>query len=159
MSRFRSNQHGRQVCHRLEMPAVLLKRRTQRALERSVGANQAQSGTPAPEPLPQHTLQPVPRAERKAQALRQDEGVQDAIQLLERRLQKLAGALESQEDLLLRMRQQESHDPGVASSFREVQGLALDAPGGERKQELMRRIFESNQELRERITSLRRLAE
>ena len=165
MARFRSNHQGRQVCHRLEMPEVLLRRRTQRALGKPLGQAKpapAVAKTPqrAPEPpLPQRVLQPLPPLGRKAESVRQDEGVQDAIQLLERRLQKLAGALESQEELLLRMRQQESQDAGVASNFRQVQGLPEGAPGSERKQELMRRIFESNQELRERITSLRRLAE
>ncbi len=159
MSRFRSNHHGRQVCHRLEMPEVLRKRRTQRVLGQGSPRTGPRAAVSEPETLPERVLQPLPSLRRKAESVRQDDGVQDAIQLLERRLQKLAGALESQEDLLLRMRQREAADPGVASTFREVQGLAPDAPELERKQELMRRIFESNQELRERITSLRRLAE
>ncbi len=109
--------------------------------------------TSVPPPAPAPAPAPVP-APAKA-----DESVKEAIVILERRLLKLAGALEDQETLLSKMRHKEEADPGIASDYRSVQGLGETEPGGERKRELMRRIFESNQELRERITSLRRLAE
>ena len=104
---------------------------------------------PQPQPIP---IQENPKGKA-------DKSVKDAIVLLERRLLKLAGALEDQESLLLKMRQGGDVDTGIASTYKEVQGLDESHPEVSRKKELMQKIFQSNQELRERITSLSSLAE
>ena len=59
---------------------------------------------------------------------------------------------------LLQEREQESPsivavDDGVASIFREVQGLNGKGKEVEKKQSLMSRIFDENLKLRERVTS------
>ncbi|MCB9906849.1 MAG: hypothetical protein H6830_03955 [Planctomycetes bacterium] len=151
MSRFRSTFHGRQVCHRLELPEVLRHRRRRQAPDRR--QERREPGTVAEST--HGWLEPM----GVALGPLSDGALQETIGILEKRLLKLTGALEDQESLLAQMRQQKGAEPGLASTFRAVQGLNPGQTALELKRTLMRRIFESNQELRERITSLHRLAE
>ncbi len=87
---------------------------------------------------------PLPAVLRDSQARHQ-------IQLLERRLVKMARLLE--------VRDQESlstaapTEDGVASIYRQVQGLGGRGKEVKKKQALMSRIFDENLKLRERVTS------
>ena len=73
------------------------------------------------------------------------------IQLLERRLRKMMLLLEQQEQEIPSGRGLEDH--GVASEFREVQGLDTADGQAEHKKTLMESIFRENVKLRERVTS------
>jgi diguanylate cyclase (GGDEF)-like protein len=66
------------------------------------------------------------------------------IDLLERRLAKLARSLGTTEDALRKMSQLKAVDHGVASVFREVQGLSGEDPHSNIKRELMASIFQAN---------------
>lgn len=73
------------------------------------------------------------------------------IDLLQRRLSKLAESLQLTEEELRRVMSVKSIDPGVASIYRTVQGLSMEEADSERKKEMMAKIFEANIELRKQI--------
>ncbi len=70
--------------------------------------------------------------------------------LLERRLSKLAEALEMTEAELRHTMALKNVDPGVASIYRTVQGLSAAEEDVELKKEMMSKIFEANLELQKR---------
>lgn len=70
--------------------------------------------------------------------------------MLERRLAKLAGALEMTEAELRATMARKNIDPGVASIYRTVQGLSAAEEDVELKKEMMSKIFEANLELQKR---------
>jgi hypothetical protein len=75
------------------------------------------------------------------------------IELLERRLAKLARLL-AERDSQLQLRIERASDlPGLASVYSEVQGLRDQSEEALRKRSLMSSIFEANRKLRERIGS------
>lgn len=74
------------------------------------------------------------------------------IDLLERRLAKMARLLEAKEQEVAKVASA-SGEPGVASVFREVQGLEGSGEEVQRKKDLMSRIFEANLDLRKQIIS------
>jgi len=78
---------------------------------------------------------------------------QERIELLERRLIKLRRLLSESEERLARAGRVQDSDPGVASRYRTVQGLADDAPERERKEGLMESLFLANLELQELLRS------
>jgi hypothetical protein len=71
------------------------------------------------------------------------------VQRLERRIKKLVESVEENERALERA-SVEDVDPGVASVYRSVQGLA-GAQDSPRKSELMASLFQANLELRGRL--------
>ena len=79
-----------------------------------------------------------------------DSQARHQIQLLERRLQKMTRLLEQQGKEISSARQAE--DQGVASVFREVQGVESDDAQAEHKKALMDSIFRQNMKLRESVT-------
>lgn len=81
---------------------------------------------------------------------RQDEHRRQ-IDTLERRIQKLTHSLGMTEAELRRALAAKSVDPGVASLYRNVQGLSADDVQQELKKELMSKIFQANLELRKQI--------
>lgn len=73
------------------------------------------------------------------------------IELLERRIDKLSRALDSIDARLARLEGGgRTSEEGVASVYREVQGLDLDSPNVALKRQLMAAIFEANLALRSR---------
>ena len=66
------------------------------------------------------------------------------IENLERRVRKLTELLDVTESELRRVASMKNIDTGIASIFRTVQGLSLEDPNAELKQELMKDIFEAN---------------
>ena len=80
-----------------------------------------------------------------------DSQVRHQVKLLERRLRKMALLLEQQGKEVSSGRRPEEH--GVASMFREVQGLEASDAQAEHKQALMASIFRQNMKLRESVTS------
>ena len=92
------------------------------------------------------------RAEVGAQGS-SDGAHQRQIQILERRLEKLVILLELREGELERFKRQDLMEPGIASYFDTVQGLAPDEPMVEAKRDLMKRIFEQNVALQASLRS------
>lgn len=82
----------------------------------------------------------------------QESPYRQQVGLLERRLRKLTDVLEHQEALLARMSSGPEIDTGVASVYREVQGLDDSVPEAERKREMMQQIFQANMQLRESVS-------
>lgn len=75
------------------------------------------------------------------------------IEMLQRRVEKLANALGLTEAELKRAIASRAVDEGVASIYRTVQGLADDEQNVELKREMMSKIFEANVELRRQLGS------
>ncbi|HEX9792898.1 MAG TPA: hypothetical protein VGC54_02855 [Planctomycetota bacterium] len=73
------------------------------------------------------------------------------IELLERRIAKLTGSLETAEKEIHRLSSLQGADPGLASVYRTVQGLAADAQDAEAKRRMLADLFDANQELRRQI--------
>ncbi|MEM6672815.1 MAG: diguanylate cyclase [Planctomycetota bacterium] len=69
------------------------------------------------------------------------------VEQLHRRIAKLTSSLERTEQEIARLRSVKSIDPGVASVFREVQGLEDGDSRAEIKKELMSEIFQANLDL------------
>lgn len=76
------------------------------------------------------------------------------IEQLERRLRKMNGLLEDREDQLRKLVSNGRVDSGLASLYREVQGITDDSPMAETKRELMSSIFEANRKLQTRLREL-----
>jgi diguanylate cyclase (GGDEF)-like protein len=72
------------------------------------------------------------------------------IDNLERRVRKLAAMLEMTEAELRRVAELKDVDPGIASVYRNVQGLSGAERDYEMRKQLMNEIFKANVELRER---------
>ncbi len=156
MSRFRTNTHRHQVCHNLQLPEVLRRKREVSKGgpkgRRKVGfTDLPPAGRPAGKTV--RSAPDPPRLVPKANPTR------TALEQMERRLLKLAGALQSQESLLLEMRQKGGEDSHMASPLRVIRGPQGLGPDQDRKRELMQQIFSSNQELREKLISNPRSAE
>ncbi len=77
------------------------------------------------------------------------------VDLLQRRLAKVKGLLQEREDQLRRLDSAGGVEVGLASIYREVQGIVDKGPEAERKRELMTSIFEANQELHEKLRAAR----
>jgi len=76
------------------------------------------------------------------------------IELLERRLAKLARLLEERDGELQLRIEGAAQVQGVASIYNDVQGLRGQSEEAQRKRELMSSIFDANRKLRERIGSM-----
>jgi hypothetical protein len=75
------------------------------------------------------------------------------IDVLERRIAKLTQLLSMTEGELRRLIDAKSIDPGVASIYKNVQGLEESENNAHVKKELMKRIFQANLELKQQLTS------
>jgi hypothetical protein len=73
------------------------------------------------------------------------------VEQLERRIAKLVASLEANESLLESVIVAKAGDPGVASRYREVQGLDEHASEYSRRAAIMERIFEANVELQKQV--------
>lgn len=76
-----------------------------------------------------------------------DKDLRSEVEQLHRRIAKLTGSLEMTEQEILRLRQLKSVDDGVASLYREVQGLGAGDSRDEVKRELMGEMFRANMHL------------
>ncbi len=111
--------------------------------------------TPQPPPQPLREVE-VPRPAAPATAVPADDR---RIELLERRLAKLAKLLEERDEQMRTRMARAQSGPGVASIYSEVQGLQGQSEEVERKRAMMSAIYEANRKLRERVGSERRDAE
>ena len=71
--------------------------------------------------------------------------------VLERRITKLATRLGATEEELKRIAAMKNIDLGVASIYRDIQGLGGDASQAERKREMMKEIFTANFQMKREI--------
>ena len=156
------------VCHRLQLPTGP---RQQRRLSDTLGQtdfveSRATQGfwTVKRRPLPPakiHSAKPELDLDRAIQAVQQagvwprDDGdkYRKQVDLLERRLAKVNGLLENNELEIKRLRRLKTADTGVASKFKDVQGIADDDQNAEAKKEMMSQIFSANLKLHQRISS------
>lgn len=84
-------------------------------------------------------------AERRAQAVARAQAEErDKADVLERRLTKMRAELATMERAMAALERRAAQDDGVASIYREVQGLADGEAERDVKRELMRQIFEAN---------------
>lgn len=79
---------------------------------------------------------------------------QKTIDNLERRVAKLTESLGLTEAELKRVALLKNIDLGVASIYRNVQGLSADQAGAEQKKEMLKNVFEANMALRAQLASL-----
>ena len=92
------------------------------------------------------------------EAARRDQAVEHALltergktDLLERRVAKMRAELAALERTMIELERRAAIDPGVASIYRDVQGLADAEPERDVKQALMQQIFEANLALQHRV--------
>jgi polyhydroxyalkanoate synthesis regulator phasin len=78
---------------------------------------------------------------------------QSEVETLERRVQKLTRALGATEDELRRVAGTPTAEPGIASMYRTVQGLSLDAVEASAKLAALSKVFQANLELQKRDRS------
>lgn len=91
-------------------------------------------------------------ADERAKLLgKEKQAHEEKVQLLERRIEKLNKALEDTEGALRQVIAAKSIDPGIASIYDKVQGLAADALNYERKKELLKQVFEENLVLQKKV--------
>ena len=91
-------------------------------------------------------------AEEREQALERARADHETrIDQLKRRINKLNAKLNETETLLSRVRAESTMDPGVASEFRDVQGISDQAVFKEEKKALLQEIFTLNKELKQMI--------
>ncbi|QDV07160.1 putative diguanylate cyclase YedQ [Planctomycetes bacterium Poly30] len=76
-----------------------------------------------------------------------DEDLRREVEQLHRRIAKLTGSLEMTEQEIARLRKLKNVDDGVASLYRDVQGLGDGDARSEVKKELMGEIFRANMHL------------
>jgi diguanylate cyclase (GGDEF)-like protein len=89
--------------------------------------------------------------ERQGGPQRPDEDAQRKIELLERRIAKLTSQLGLTEEQLANVLRMKNIDPGIASIYDSVQGISPDEAQAQLKRELMKKIFQANVELREKL--------
>lgn len=180
MTKFRTPRIGSNVVHRLELPLNNRMRARRSAMRRRRGLGYEGSGdgesvngsanrngdgaanghgsngnaperpvVAVPAVLPSRDVAPpvVPRPVGL-----KDSQARHQIQLLERRLAKMARLLE-QKDQEFSSRPAAAEDDGVASIYREVQGLGGRTKEAKTKRAFMSVIFEANLKLRESVTS------
>ena len=92
-------------------------------------------------------VQTVLEAERQHLLEMVDEAARRKTDLLRRRLHKLQNHLNEMEATLKNLAAAKGIDPGVASIYKEIQGLSLEDEQYERKCGLLRIIFEDNLQL------------
>lgn len=78
-----------------------------------------------------------------------DAGSEPEIVTLRRRVQKLKESLDQSEGTLSQLLAHMAQDPGMASIYREVQGLDPSSQNAERKRRLLDQIFRANLELKQ----------
>jgi len=91
----------------------------------------------------------VQEEKKRAMALDQNAQVRK-INNLEKRIEKLTNSLDLSEQMLLDVKAGKSVDEGLASIYRTVQGLENEDESYEKKQALLKGIFEYNLELQKK---------
>jgi prefoldin subunit 5 len=82
--------------------------------------------------------------EREKLVARERKAHGEKVEILEKRIEKLNRALRETEQALATVIAAKSIDPGIASIYKTVQGLAFDALHFERKKELLKEVFLEN---------------
>ncbi len=157
MTRFRTTSTSARVVHLVELPPRPIRRRGTVHQGPQPTGTAPEEGAPETPQLRVVQMQPVappaPAARRpETHGAPEGEPYRQQVGLLERRLRKLTEVLEQQEAMLARMDEAPAEETGLASVYREVQGLKEGGSGGERKREMMQKIFEANIELRKSVT-------
>lgn len=85
-----------------------------------------------------------------------DDAYRAEIERLERRLRKVSDLLDTREEELRKLVEAGRVDTGLASIYREVEGIRDDSPMAETKKDMMSTIFEANRKLQSRLKELER---
>lgn len=144
-----SGQRGGNVVHRLDLRSSTVRRKQRRGPARLHEEPSGAAVGRIEEARPVNPTETVQGTARMSDV--GDSQARHQIQLLERRLRKMTLLLEQQGQEISSGRGLEDH--GVASEFREVQGLDSADAQAEHKKTLMESIFRENVKLRERVTS------
>lgn len=180
MSNFRSPSRGGNVVHNLDFPGLGRGGAARRAARDGQRRRSIAKEAPRPEssPAPRPAIDPeakkaggkpariyvlpkLPRKEAATEPIKvlqpiapnlEDSQARKQIDVLERRLAKMARLLD-QRDTEIVSRSRVAEDTGVASIYRNVQGLDSGGDEAVQKKELMSSIFEANLKLREMVTS------
>ncbi len=175
MANFRSPSRGGNVVHNLDFPGLgrggAARRSARVAARRRRPLAQEARIEPAEPAAKPARIYVLPKAPKKAptedpateaatearQGRSMDPAVQDSqarkqIDVLERRLAKMARLLD-QRDTEIVSRSRPPEDKGVSSIYRDVQGLEGQGDEAQQKRDLMSSIFEANLKLREMVTS------
>lgn len=156
----REREEARRELARLEVRAAVVRR--MEAPREAEGA-----GTPLNDGL-QEIFQRAERGELAMEDLRQEVELaasqyasidkertlseyERQIDLFQRRIAKLNESLKRSEQTIQELARSKQVDPGLASVYRSVQGLAADAQMREAKLDLLVKLFESNLALREQF--------
>lgn len=146
----------RQVLERSELPGgaqALLERPEDRAFAERLGALLGGGVPPGPdgERLREQAIECALRGiheERRRSVERQMRENEGEIDNLRRRVAKLNSSLSATEEELRRVMALKNVDPGVASIYRTVQGLSVDAADAKARLEMLTQIFQANVALR-----------
>ncbi len=170
MSNFRSPSRGGNVVHNLDFPGLGRGGAARRAARGGQRRRSIATEAPRPEPAPKeearkpariYVLPKVPKKEAAVEPVKvlqplapnlEDSQARKQIDVLERRLAKMARLLD-QRDTEIVSRSRVAEDTGVASIYRDVQGIDSRGDEATQKKELMSSIFEANLKLREMVTS------
>lgn len=160
MTRFRTTSTSARVVHLVELPPRPIRRRgtvhqgpqPARTAPEAEAAESPQLRVVQMQPVAPPAPAPPAARRKEAPAAPEGEPYRQQVGLLERRLRKLTQVLEQQEAMLARMDAGPVEEAGLASVYREVQGLQEGGSGGKRKREMMQKIFEANIELRKSVT-------
>jgi hypothetical protein len=129
------------------------------AIERLIAKHRPASATPfePTESAPAASLrEELPKLELAQEALQELLSAIDAkhkgeVSQLERRIAKLAHALEVTEDELRRLLETRPDDSGLSSAYRNVQGMSLAERNREQKLALLAQILRANLDLRDQL--------
>ena len=116
----------------------------------AAGADRTPAHAQLREDVVLYVMEVIRSERRKAVELQMAEHARE-LDNLERRIAKLVQSLEATEGHLKRLAKMKSIDPGLASIYREVQGLTEDEINAELKRELLTKIFEANLQLKEQL--------
>lgn len=123
------------------------------AIRDLIGAAMQEAGGVGTEGLESRVLElvmHVVQSERRVSEAAQEAARDRDVSLLQRRIEKLSASLESTEKQLREVSSRKDVDAGIASVFREVQGLAEDDNQFGKKKELMAGIFAANLQLQKK---------
>jgi len=156
-----AKHRGGECCVHTMLYEVMQRRAREQALAsgKSASAPRPEVEHARPEDRGRRTI-PEPRVSspaEPAQALREENEraesrslpAENEVEILRRRIAKLNRALEASERNLKEVSALKGIDPGIASDYREVQGLSPTAHDHERKQTILGRIFAANLELQQ----------
>mgnify|MGYP003574496075 CR=1 FL=1 len=156
MASFKSPRRGGNVVHRLDFQALSGRRPRRRRL---IGLQHDPVADAVPAPRPAHReASAVERPQAGANQAKANPAATNGdqsrrqIDLLERRLEKMVRLLDDRDREIISIAgHRQVEETGVASIYRDVQGVQGRGKEAKQRKEFMSRIFEANLKLQERV--------